>query len=34
MITYPMFKADPGFRNAFDGFTKVGETSATRRSQR
>jgi pimeloyl-ACP methyl ester carboxylesterase len=26
VITYPMFKADPGFRNAFDGFTKVGET--------
>jgi pimeloyl-ACP methyl ester carboxylesterase len=25
MITYPMFKADPGFRAAFDGFTKVGE---------
>ncbi len=26
VITYPMFKADPGFRNAFDGFTKIGET--------
>jgi 3-oxoadipate enol-lactonase len=26
MITYPMFKADPGFRSAFDGFTKIGET--------
>jgi pimeloyl-ACP methyl ester carboxylesterase len=26
VITYPMFKADPGFRSAFDGFTKIGET--------
>lgn len=26
VITYPMFKADSGFRNAFDGFTKIGET--------
>lgn len=26
LITYPMFKADPGFRSAFDGFTKIGET--------
>lgn len=26
MITYPMFKADAGFRAAFDGFTKIGET--------
>jgi pimeloyl-ACP methyl ester carboxylesterase len=26
VITYPMFKADPGFRNAFDGFRRVGET--------
>ena len=26
MITYPMFKADVGFRAAFDGFTTVGET--------
>lgn len=25
MITYPMFKADAGFRAAFDGFTKIGE---------
>lgn len=26
VITYPMYKADVGFRQAFDGFTKVGET--------
>lgn len=26
VITYPMFKADPGFRSAFDGFTRIGET--------
>lgn len=26
VITYPMFKADVGFRSAFDGFTKIGET--------
>lgn len=26
VIAYPMFKADPGFRSAFDGFTKIGET--------
>jgi pimeloyl-ACP methyl ester carboxylesterase len=26
LITYPMFKADVGFRKAFDGFTMVGET--------
>lgn len=26
IVTYPMFKADPGFRSAFDGFTKIGET--------
>jgi pimeloyl-ACP methyl ester carboxylesterase len=26
VITYPMFKADVGFRKAFDGFTMVGET--------
>ena len=26
VITYPMFKADAGFRSAFDGFTKIGET--------
>jgi len=26
LITYPMFKADVGFRSAFDGFTKIGET--------
>jgi len=26
MITYPMFKADPGFRHAFDGFTRICET--------
>lgn len=26
VITYPMFKADAGFRTAFDGFTKIGET--------
>lgn len=25
VITYPMFKADVGFRAAFDGFTRVGE---------
>jgi aminoacrylate hydrolase len=26
VATYPMFKADAGFRNAFDGFTRIGET--------
>jgi pimeloyl-ACP methyl ester carboxylesterase len=26
LITYPMYKADVGFRKAFDGFTMVGET--------
>ncbi len=26
VITYPMFKADPGFRRAFDGFTNICET--------
>jgi pimeloyl-ACP methyl ester carboxylesterase len=26
LITYPMFKADAGFRQAFDGFTAIGET--------
>jgi 3-oxoadipate enol-lactonase len=26
VITYPMFKADPGFRKAFDGFTMICET--------
>lgn len=26
VITYPMFKADPGFRHAFDGFSRIGET--------
>jgi 3-oxoadipate enol-lactonase len=26
VITYPMYKADPGFRAAFDGFTRIGET--------
>lgn len=26
LITYPMFMADAGFRAAFDGFTRVGET--------
>jgi pimeloyl-ACP methyl ester carboxylesterase len=26
LITYPMFKADTGFRQAFDGFTANGET--------
>ena len=26
LITYPMFKADAGFRQAFDGFRMVGET--------
>lgn len=25
VITYPMLKADPGYRSAFDGFTKIGE---------
>jgi pimeloyl-ACP methyl ester carboxylesterase len=26
LITYPMFKADAGFRQAFDGFRMIGET--------
>ena len=26
LITYPMFKADAGFRQAFDGFRAIGET--------
>ncbi len=26
IITYPMFKADAGFRKAFDGFRNIGET--------
>lgn len=26
LITYPMFKADAGFRQAFDAFTAIGET--------
>jgi pimeloyl-ACP methyl ester carboxylesterase len=26
VITYPMFKVDPGFKNAFESFTRIGET--------